>query len=70
MTDLSIKVLDEIHKQFQLDDKWLSRSANNMSWVAHRLEQTITVTEPFESNGLEVVLVCPGLMFRAEFDWG
>ena len=57
MPSLNTYVLDEIQSRFQLDPEWMTRSDKQISWVAHNLEQSIEVSGPFESHGIDVVVV-------------
>jgi hypothetical protein len=43
--------LREIHKQLFIDDEWTERRSDGFAWIAHRLRQEITATEPYEDAG-------------------
>jgi len=57
MSNLATKVLDEIQKELKIDEQWMSRNSNSLTWVAHKLEQTFSVSEPFTFLGKEAVSV-------------
>ena len=55
MSKLATRILDDIQKEMKIDEQWMSRNSNSLTWVAHRLEQTFSVSEPFTFLGKEAV---------------
>ena len=45
------RFLDEVIKQFQIENEWLLRGENQFSWTAHKLCQTISSMGPIDTNG-------------------
>ena len=52
MSKLATRILDEIQKEMKIDEQWMSSNSNSLRWVAHRLEQTFSVSEPFTFLGV------------------
>ncbi len=57
MSNLATKILDEIQKEMKIDEQWMSSTSNSLTWVAHKLEQTFSVSAPFTHLGKEAVAV-------------
>ena len=57
MSKLATRILDEIQKEMKIDEQWMSSNSNSLRWVAHKLEQTFSVSEPFTFLGKEAVSV-------------
>lgn len=57
MSNLATRILDEIQKEMKTGEQWLNRDSNSLSWVAHQLEQTFSVSEPFSFMDREAVSV-------------
>jgi len=55
MSNLATKILDEIQNELKIDERWMSRTSNSLTWVAHKLEQTFRVSAPFTHLGKEAV---------------
>jgi hypothetical protein len=55
MSKLATRILDEIQKEMKIDEQWMSSNSNSLTWVAHKLEQTFSVSEPFTFLGKEAV---------------
>ena len=55
MTDIGLRVLDNIHRQLRIDEEWTTRKPRSFSWIGSRLEQTFHATELFEDADM---LVC------------
>lgn len=57
MGNLATKILDNIQNELRLDEQWMDRSDNRLTWVAHRLQQTFSVSESFTYLEKETVSV-------------
>ena len=57
MSDLVTKILDDMQNELKIDPQWVSRDSNSLKWVAHRLEQTFSVSEPFTFMEKESVAI-------------
>jgi hypothetical protein len=57
MRNLATKILDNIQNELKIDKQWMSRTNNSLSWVAHKLEQTFSVSAPFTHMGKDAVSV-------------
>ena len=57
MSDLATRILDEIQKEMKIDEQWMNRRSNKLTWIAHKLEQTFSVSEPFTFMDKEAVSV-------------
>lgn len=55
MSKLATKILDNIQNELKLDPQWTSRNSDSLTWVAHRLKQTFSVSEPFNFMEKETV---------------
>ena len=42
MADLGQTLIERVHRKLQVDEHWTTRSDRSFSWIAHRLEQTIS----------------------------
>ena len=47
MRKLATRILDVIQKEMKIDEQWMSSNSNSLTWVAHKLEQSFSVSEPF-----------------------
>ena len=57
MSNLATKILDEIQQELKVDEQWLDRRSNSLTLVADKLEQTFSVSEPFNYMDNEAVSV-------------
>jgi hypothetical protein len=57
MSNLATKILDEIQQELKVDAQWLNRRSNSLTLVADKLEQTFSVSEPFDYLDKEAVVV-------------
>ena len=57
MSSLATKILDDIQKEMRIGEQWMNRGSSSLRWVAHKLEQTFSVSEPFTFLENEAVAV-------------
>lgn len=57
MSNLATKVIDITEEELKIDPQWMSRTGNDLSWVAFKLRQTFSVSDPFTYLGKEAVSV-------------
>jgi hypothetical protein len=57
MSNLVTKILDELQEEMKIEEQWMSRNSDRLSWVAHKLEQTFSVSEPFTFLDKEAISV-------------
>ena len=57
MSNLATRILDEIQQELKVDEQWLDRRSNSLTLVADKLEQTFSVSEPFNYMDNEAVSV-------------
>ena len=55
MRDLRREALDTVFTKLLMDQEWVVREDDRLSWLAHRLCQTFSVVGPFESRGIQVI---------------
>lgn len=57
MSNLATRILDEIQQELKIDEQWMNRRSNSLTLVADKLEQTFSVSEPFNYLEKEAVAV-------------
>jgi hypothetical protein len=57
MSNLATRILDEIQQELKVDEQWMDRRSNSLTLVADKLEQTFSVSEPFDYMGKDAVVV-------------
>ena len=57
MSNLATRILDEIQQELQVEEQWVNRRSNSLTLVADKLEQTFSVSEPFNYLEKEAVAV-------------
>lgn len=57
MSNLATQILDNIQNELKFEEQWMTRESDSLTWVAHQLEQTFRVSEPFTFLGKEAVSV-------------
>lgn len=57
MSNLATRILDEIQQELKVDEQWMDRRSNSLTLVADKLEQTFSVSEPFDYLDNEAVVI-------------
>jgi hypothetical protein len=55
--DLGQAALQTIFKDLQIDEKWSTHRDRAFTWIAHRMEQTITVSRPIQDDEVSLYLL-------------
>lgn len=50
MADLGEQIIDQVHSKLQIDECWTNRKIRSFSWIAHRLEQTVSTNRPIQDG--------------------
>ena len=69
MSNLATRILDEIQKEMKVGEQWMNRGSNSLAWVAHKLQQTFSVSEPFTFLDKEAVSVESRIPIAVNVDW-
>lgn len=69
MSKLATRTLDEIQKEMKADPQWITRRDHSLTWVAGKLEQTFSVSEPFSFMDKEAVSVEARIPVAVNVQW-
>jgi len=52
--DLGQSLIDHVYKRLQIDEEWSSKANRSFSWIAHRLEQTVSASPGIQEGDFEL----------------
>ena len=52
--DVGINALNAIFKALLIDEEWAVRTERSFSWIAHRIQQTISAGKVIDDDGIRL----------------
>lgn len=57
MADLGQAALQKVFKDLQIDEQWSTQRDRAFTWIAHRMEQTVSVSRPIQDEDVTLFLL-------------
>jgi hypothetical protein len=58
VADLGQTLIEQVHRTLEVDDPWTTRTERSFSWIAHRLEQTVSTHRGIQDGEFVLFKLC------------